>query len=68
MEEVKQVIKLVEKNIFNKLNQHTWDTVGGKKVFVNTAFRMRVNPSLLVFNLSKGCLLLSTKIKKIKPS
>ena len=51
-EKVIKVIESLKKSIFNKLNQHVWFTVGGnKKVFVNTTLRMRVNSSLMVFNL-----------------
>ena len=38
--------------IFNKFNQHACATAGeNKNVFVINTLRMRVNPSLLVFNL-----------------
>ena len=53
-EEVIQVIKWLKKYIyiFNKFNQHACATVGeNKNVFVINTLGMRVNPSLLVFNL-----------------
>ena len=37
-------------SIFNKLNQHAWVTVG-ENDFVITTVGMRVNQSLLVWNL-----------------
>ena len=51
-EDVIQVIKWPKNNVFNKLNQHAWVNVGVNiQVFVITTLGMRVNPSLLVFNL-----------------
>ena len=46
--------EMVKKNIyfFNKFNQHACTTIGeNKNVFVITTLGMRVDPSLLVFNL-----------------